>query len=356
MVHERYMQRCLQLAAIGQRAAMPNPCVGAVLVYNDTIIGEGYTSAYGGPHAEVNCIKSVSEDNRHLTPHATLYVSLEPCSHYGKTPPCCDLIIQQQVKNVVVGTIDPHKKVAGNGITKMQQAGVQVSVGVLEKECRESNKRFFTFHEKQRPYIILKWAESADGYLSPEKIIQLPDSTIIGKQPVWITNTYCRQLVHKWRSEEAAILVGTQTVLDDNPQLDVRSWTGTNPVRVVLDRTGRITDNYLVKNLKIKTIILTEQRDLSNLDNLVYINVPFNGQLADSITQVLFEQNLLSVIIEGGSKTLQTFIDAGLWDEARVLKGPVVFNGGTKAPNFKAIPTHRETIQDNELLIYSNYG
>jgi len=364
MPNEIYMQRCLELAQNGQRAAMPNPSVGAVLVYNGRIIGEGHTSSYGGPHGEINCINSVTPEDWHLIPDATLYVSLEPCSHYGKTPPCCDLIIQHQIKNVVVGTTDPHEKVAGNGIKKLREAGKNVTVGMLEAECRESNKRFFTFHEKKRPYIILKWAESADGYLSPlggsldNSIIalrQAQDDNIQDKKPVWITNQYSRQLVHKWRSEEAAILVGTQTVLDDNPQLDVRSWTGYNPVRIVLDRTGKVSDAYHVKNLKIKTIVLTEQRDLHNLENLMYETVPFDDALPHAIAAVLYKHNLLSVIIEGGRQTLQTFIDAGLWDEARVFRGPVSFGNGTQAPKFTGSLISKQAILDNELLIFGNY-
>ena len=371
MQHEHYMQRCLDLAETGMRAAMPNPSVGAVLVYNGRIIGEGHTAPYGGPHGEVNCINSVAEEDRHLIPDATLYVSLEPCSHYGKTPPCCDLIIQHQIKNIVVGTADPHEKVSGNGIRKLKEAGTNVTVGVLEKECRYSNRRFFTFHEKQRPYIILKWAESADGYLSPlnrsldNSISGLSDGSKDGllnslevkdKKPVWITNPYSRQLVHKWRSEEASILVGTQTVLDDNPQLGVRDWTGPNPVRIVLDRSDRIADHYFVKNLKIKTIVLTEQTNLPNLDNLLYETVAFDEGLPQAIMAVLHRHNLLSVIIEGGRQTLQTFIDDGLWDEARVFKGKAIFSNGTKAPLFNAVPQQKEFIQDDELLTYTNYG
>lgn len=375
------MQRCLDLAQNGLRDAMPNPSVGAVLVYNDRIIGEGHTSPFGGPHGEVNCINSVSEANRHLIPLATLYVSLEPCSHFGKTPPCCDLIIRNEIQHIVVGTVDPNEKVAGNGIRKLKEAGKNVTVGVLENECREFNRRFFTFHEKQRPYIILKWAESADGYLSPKD--RLLDSLISGslkgsndrisgtlsveesknpevqlsnKKPVWITNTYSRQLVHKWRSEEMAILAGTQTVLDDNPQLDVRTWTGKNPLRVILDRTGRIPDTYSVKNQKIKTIILTEMTNFVNLDNLVYETITFNDELPQTIAQVLFRHNLQSVIVEGGGKTLQTFIDAGLWDEARVFKGSAVFKEGTPAPKLSADAVHRQTILDDELITYRNYG
>lgn len=368
MNHEIYMQRCLDLAENGMRAAMPNPSVGAVLVHNGRIIGEGHTSAYGGPHGEVNCINSVQPQDRHLIADATLYVSLEPCSHYGKTPPCCDLIIAQQIKKIVVGTTDPHEKVAGNGIKKLREAGKKVIVGVLEKECRESNRRFFTFHEKKRPYIILKWAESADGFLSP--LSRVLDNSITGieddliaesldgistKKPVWITNKYSRQLVHKWRSEEAAILVGTQTVLDDNPSLDVRTWTGTNPVRVVLDRLSRISDSYAVKNQKIKTIVLTEQINFATLDTLLYETVPFNDDLPQTIGNVLYRHGLLSVIIEGGRKTLQSFINANLWDEARVFKGHTVFNGGTAAPVFTGGFVSREAILDDELLIFRNY-
>jgi diaminohydroxyphosphoribosylaminopyrimidine deaminase/5-amino-6-(5-phosphoribosylamino)uracil reductase len=275
-------------------------------------------------------------------------VSLEPCSHYGKTPPCCDLIIRNEIQNIVVGTVDPNEKVAGNGIRKLEEAGKNVTVGVLEAGCREFNRRFFTFHEKQRPYIILKWAESADGFLSPEHKDE--------QKPVWITNAYSRQLVHKWRSEEMAILVGTQTVLDDNPNLDVRSWTGQNPVRIVLDRTNRIPDNYSVKNHKIKTIILTETSNFSNLDTLLYESIAFDDKLPKTIAKVLFEHNLQSVIIEGGRQTLQTFIDANLWDEVRIFKGTATFEAGTPAPQFAAAPIHREMVLDDELLIYRNYG
>lgn len=341
------MQRCLELAKTGLREAMPNPSVGAVLVYNNRIIGEGHTSPYGGAHGEVNCINSVKEQDRHLIPKSTLYVSLEPCSHYGKTPPCSDLIIAHNIQDIVIGAIDPHDKVAGNGIKKLKAAGKNVIVGVLEKECRELNKRFFTFHEKKRPYIILKWAESADGFISPEKRNE--------QKPVWISNPYSRQLVHKWRSEEAAILVGTQTVIDDNPKLDVRDWNGENPVRIVLDKTSRITDDYFVKNHKIKSIILTEKNNMPNLENLVYENSAFDKNLAEEIAGVLYCYNIQSVLIEGGSRTLQTFINEGLWDEARVFKGKAVFHSGTKAPLLKATPVAKQDIVDDELLIFRNY-
>ena len=354
------MQRCLDLAKNGLRAAMPNPSVGAVLVHEGRIIGEGFTSPYGGPHGEVNCINSVAEDDKHLIPDSTLYVSLEPCSHYGKTPPCCDLIIHHKIKNIVVGTADPHEKVAGNGIKRLREAGNTVLVGVLEEECREMNRRFFTFHEKKRPYIILKWAESADGFIAP---LRNPDASLrqaqgdlADKQPVWITYPYARQLVHKWRSEEMAILAGTQTVIDDNPSLDVRDWTGPNPVRVVFDRTGRISSDYTVKNSKIKTIVLTEQENCTNLENLIFEKAVFNAQLPQTAMEVLYRHNLLSVIIEGGRHTLQTFIDAGFWDEARVFMGLVTFKGGTAAPTLTGEVTKKKAIGQDELLIFRNHG
>lgn len=350
--HEIYMQRCLDLAQNGLRAAMPNPCVGAVLVYNGRIIGEGFTSPYGGAHGEVNCINSVKEEDRKLIPDSTLYVSLEPCSHYGKTPPCCDLIINQQIKTVVIGTTDPHEKVAGNGIRRLQEARREVITVVLEKECREFNRRFFTFHEKKRPYIILKWAESCDGFLSP----LVTKNDMADKKPVWITNPYSRQLVHKWRSEEMAILAGTQTIIDDNPSLDVRDWSGPDPVRVILDRTGRIDGNYTVKNQKIKSIILTEQDNCTNLENLIFEKTAFDSDFPQNAMNVMYRHNLLSVIIEGGRHTLQSFIDAGLWDEARIFKGKVSFGGGTSAPKLKGKLTGKQAIEKDELLIFRNYG
>lgn len=368
MNDEMYMQRCLDLAAAGLREAMPNPSAGAVLVYEGRIIGEGYTSPYGGPHGEVNCINSVLKADRHLIPLSTLYVSLEPCSHYGKTPPCCDLIIKNGIQNIVIGTIDTFSLVSGNGIKKLQEAGCTVITGILEQQCRESNGRFFAFNEKKRPYIILKWAESADGFISPEVMFPILDKdtpanheidydSTVNKKPIWITNRYSRQLVHKWRSEEMAILTGTQTVLEDNPQLDVRTWTGRNPVRVVLDRTGKITDKYFVKNQKIKTIVLTAQPNLVNLENLIYETVAFDSMLPHSIMEVLYRHAIQSVIVEGGRQTLQTFIDAGLWDEARVFTGTTVYlESGTKAPVLNAVPIATHKIGDDQLLTFRNYG
>ena len=331
-IHEKYINRCIQLSKNGLVAAMPNPSVGAVIVFEDKIIGEGYTSAYGGNHAEVNAINSVIDKS--LLSKSTIYVSLEPCSHFGKTPPCCDLIIKFKIPNVVVGTVDPNIKVAGNGIKKLMEAGANVTVGILENECKESNKRFFTFHKKKRPYIILKWAESMDGFIAP--------STKENKKPVWITNQYSRQLVHKWRSEEHAILVGTQTVIDDNPKLDVRDWTGKNPIRIVLDQNNRIPKESLIFDKCAKTLLINSE--------IIY----FNENIAFQITKYLFDNSIQSVIIEGGSQTLQTFIDSNLWDEARIFKGRVTFKNGVKAPTFKGDFKNSTKINNDELLIYSN--
>ena len=284
---------------------MPNPSVGAVLVHNDVIIAEGFTQAYGGAHAEVNCINFAKKNYPTLIKEATLYVSLEPCSHWGKTPPCADLVITSNIKKVVIGTIDPFAEVAGNGIKELVSAGIDDTVGVLEKECYEINKRFFTYHEKKRPYIILKWVETTDGFIAPKS----RDT----QQPVWITNTYSRQLVHKWRSEEMGILVGSNTVIKDNPSLTTRDWEGTSPTRIVIDTKGDLPQSLSVFNNAAKTIVIDTTDPIQ-------------------ICNTLYDANIQSVIIEGGAATLQYFIDANLWDEARVFTGNVTFNEGTKAP------------------------
>lgn len=332
------------MAKNGLGTTYPNPLVGSVIVYDGKIIGEGWHRKAGEPHAEVNAVNSVKDKS--LLSKATIYVSLEPCSHFGKTPPCCDLIIAHKIPNVVIGTIDPFAKVAGSGIKKLIEAGRNVTVGILEDECNELNKRFFTFHQKKRPYIFLKWAESADGFIAP--------TTREEQKPVWITNPYSRQLVHKWRSEEQAILVGTQTVLDDNPTLDVRDWSGENPIRIVLDRTGKISEEYSVKDRKTKTIIISKNQNFSNSDNLFYENCTFDNSLAFQIADILSQHEIQSVIIEGGRQTLQTFIDANLWDEALVFRGNVSFTNGISAPNHSGKLIEKQTVLDDELLIFRN--
>lgn len=337
--HEIYIKRCLQLAKNGLPAAMPNPSVGAVIVFKDQIIGEGYTSAYGGPHAEVNAINSVKDKS--LLKKSTIYVSLEPCSHFGKTPPCCDLIIEHGIPEIVIGTIDTNIKVAGKGVQKLIDAGRKVVLGILEKECKESNKRFFTFHEKKRPYIILKWAESQDGFIAPsEEKRKLQNGE--EKKPVWITNPFSRQLVHKWRAEEQAILVGTQTVIDDNPKLNVRDWAGKNPIRIVLDKNNRISEESHIFDNQAKTMLLTDRE------------IDYSKNIAIQIADTLFYNNIQSVIIEGGRRTLQTFIDEDLWDEARVFKGSVFFEEGIKAPVLPKKKSVSQHISEDELLIFKN--
>lgn len=343
-IHEIYIHRCIQLAKNGLGTTYPNPLVGSVIVYDGKIIGEGWHRKSGEPHAEVNAINSVKDKS--LLNKSTIYVSLEPCSHFGKTPPCCDLIIQHKIPNVVVGTVDPNDKVAGTGIKRLMENGCNVTVGVLENECYELNKRFFTFHTQKRPYIILKWAESADGFIAPlakEK-----------KEPVWISNAFSRQLVHQWRSEEMAILVGTQTVLDDNPKLDVRDWAGENPVRIVLDKTGKIGTVFFVKDGKVKTIFITAEENLTSGENHMYENVIFDIQLTKNITDIAYKYGIQSVIIEGGRQTLQTFIDDNLWDEARVFIGNISLNEGVKAPRLSGI-SRTTKIKGDQLKLFLNH-
>lgn len=346
-VHEKYIKRCIELAKNGFGTTYPNPMVGSVIVYENQIIGEGWHKKAGEPHAEVNAIRSVKDKS--LLKKATIYVSLEPCSHFGKTPPCCDLIIENKIPNVVIGTVDPNEKVAGNGIKKLIEAGAHITVGILENECHELNKRFFTFHEKRRPYIILKWAESQDGFLAPEKANN-PE-----RKPVWITNTFSRQLVHKWRSEEQAILVGTQTVIDDNPKLNVRDWSGNNPVRIVLDQNNRIAKDSFVFDDSVKTIVFTKSEISFSAENTIFEIIDFNQNIIPQILTVLHQNQIQSIIIEGGLQTLQTFIDQNIWDEARIFVGKSAFEKGTKAPNILKKNATKTYVQGDELINVRNH-
>lgn len=346
-IHEKYIKRCIKLAENGFGTTYPNPMVGSVIVYENKIIGEGWHKKAGEPHAEVNAIRSVKDKS--LLKKATIYVSLEPCSHFGKTPPCCDLIIEHQIPNVVVGTVDPNERVAGNGIKKLIAAGANVTVGVLEKECNELNKRFFTFHQQKRPYIILKWAETQDGFLSPEKEIDQD------RKPVWITNSYSRQLVHKWRSEEQAILVGTQTVIDDNPKLNTRDWSGNNPVRVVLDQNNRIPKDSFIFDNSVKTIVFTKSETNLSAENTNFEVIDFNQNTIPQILTVLHQNQIQSIIIEGGLQTLQSFIDQNIWDEVRIFIGKTTFEKGTKAPVIQKKNPTKTYIQGDELLNIRNH-
>lgn len=331
-IHEKYIKRCIEIAKNGLGTTAPNPMVGSVIVHNNQIIGEGFTSPYGGNHAEVNAIQSVIDKS--LLNKATLYVTLEPCSHFGKTPPCSDLIIKHQIRHVVIGTIDTHSKVAGKGIEKLKTSGCEVTVGILEKTCKEHHKRFFTFHNKKRPYIILKWAETEDGFIAPEIKNE--------KKPVWITNELSRQLVHKWRAEEQAILVGTNTVIEDNPSLTVRDWTGKNPIRIVLDRTNKLSNEYQVFNHEAETIVISED------------DINFSKNVATQICEILHKKDIQSIIIEGGQQTLQTFIDENHWDEARVFIGKSTFTKGIEAPAFKGKTIKESNVLEDSIKIYFN--
>ena len=323
----------------------PNPMVGCVVVHNEEIIGEGFTSPYGGPHAEVNAIASVKDKS--MLRKATLYVTLEPCSHFGKTPPCVDLILAHDIPEVVIGIQDPHDKVAGKGIQKLKAHGRRVTVGVLEAVCREHHRRFLSFQEKKRPYIILKWAETQDGFIAP-----LDNQRNEKPQPFWITNTKSRQLVHQWRSEEQAVLVGTRTVLKDNPKLNVRNWTGTDPFRIVLDRNLRIPHHFHVFDQSVKTIILTEISDTHcYLEGVHYETLDFSETLVPQICDALYRNSISSVLIEGGTKTLQSFIDSGVWDEARIFTGSSSFGAGLAAPKIQGTPTVKKRLLLDRLTV-----
>ncbi|WP_127141673.1 bifunctional diaminohydroxyphosphoribosylaminopyrimidine deaminase/5-amino-6-(5-phosphoribosylamino)uracil reductase RibD [Flagellimonas marinaquae] len=347
-IHQKYILRCIELAKKGLGTTAPNPMVGCVIVHQNTIIGEGFTDPYGGSHAEVNAINSVAD--KELLKEASLYVTLEPCSHYGKTPPCADLIAKYRLKEVFIGLQDPHDKVAGKGIQKLKEAGCKVTVGILKEQCREHHKRFLTFQEKKRPYIILKWAESNDGFLAPEKSLRNSNP-----EPFWISNPYSKQLVHQWRSQEQAILVGTRTVLEDNPKLTTREWSGKNPVRVVLDRDLKIDADHHVLDKSEQTIVLTSVDDASKyVEGVNYEVIDFSQSLAQQICEVLHQHDITSVIVEGGAQMLQTFINAHMWDEARVFKGIIDFKKGLPAPRLQGTLQHQEQILTDTLSIYRN--
>jgi len=320
---EQYMARCIQLAKLGAGNVAPNPMVGAVLVYEDKIIGEGYHQKFGEAHAEVNSINGVTHQDKNLIEKSTMYVSLEPCAHHGKTPPCSDLIIQKKIREVVVGCQDIYKEVAGKGIEKLRNAGVEVISGILENECKELNKRFFTFHQKQRPYIILKWAQSANGKIGSKN-----------NERILISNDYSNRLVHKWRSEEAAILVGTNTVLKDDPSLTTRLWKGNNPVRIVIDKELKIPSSFKVFNEEAKAIIFNLSEN-SAKKNIWFIKLS-NQNFLKEMLYSLYENDIQSVLVEGGTKTLQSFIDSSLWDEARIITNEnLIIENGINAPQMK---------------------
>jgi len=332
----RYMQRALTLAQKGAGKVAPNPMVGCVIVFEGQIIGEGYHHKFGGPHAEVVAINSVSDTSK--LGNADVYVTLEPCSHFGKTPPCADLLVHYKVKRVIVGSKDPNPKVAGRGIKRLEEAGIEVITGVLNEEEALLNKRFRCNFTKKRPYIILKWAQTEDGFLARENF----DSK-------WISDEYSRQLVHKYRSEEQAILVGYNTVLYDSPRLDVRDWSGNNPVRIILDPGARLDTQKLMTG-NAKTYVFTSSKKLSD-KNIEFIDIGTENYL-DSVLEELYKMNVHSVFVEGGPKTLTKFISHGFWDEIRIFKSKQTFESGIVAPDFKGKLISTERIINDTLEIY----
>jgi diaminohydroxyphosphoribosylaminopyrimidine deaminase/5-amino-6-(5-phosphoribosylamino)uracil reductase len=315
--------------------------VGCVITHKGIIIGEGWHYKAGEAHAEVNAINSVKDKS--VLKESTIYVSLEPCSHFGKTPPCANLIIQHNIPNVVVGCVDSYSKVSGRGIQMLRNHGCNVIVGVLEKECLALNKRFFTYHNKKRPYIILKWAESIDGFIAPKNNSKI----------TWITNNFSRQLVHKLRTEEQAILVGTNTAIIDNPKLNIRNWKGSKIVRVILDQTLKIPSENHIYDGTLKTIILTAKKR-ENKANLFFEIIDFDKEITSQICNVLYQHKLQSVIIEGGSKTLQSFIKANLWDQTHLYKGVTMFEKGIQAPKINGRLAIIKNIKNDSISIYNN--
>lgn len=320
----KYMRRCLDLASKAEGMTYPNPMVGSVIVHEGAIIGEGYHVKSGGPHAEVIAIGSVK--NKELLASSTIYVSLEPCSHFGKTPPCADLIVAHNIPVIVVGTTDTSSKVSGKGLSKLKAAGCKVIVGVAEDECRRINRRFFTFHEKKRPYITLKWAQSADGF------IDINRENVYRSGPGWITGKSERILVHKWRASEQAILVGAETVRVDNPLLNVREWKGNDPLRIILSGTGSLPAKLSMNDLPGSQVIFSFYPEKIEMPGSVFIRLNQNESSALQILDYLYRCDIQSIFIEGGAKILTHFISSGLWDEARIFYGDQLFRNGVKAP------------------------
>lgn len=342
MSDELYMRRCIEIANMSLGKTAPNPCVGAVLVYENRIIGEGRHEHYGHAHAEVNAIRSVAPEHQDLIPHSTLYVSLEPCFHYGKTPPCAELVIEKKIKRVVVACEDPFPLVAGKSIEKMKANGIEVVVGVLEKEAQLLARRFFTTVHKKRPYVLLKYAVSADNYMGSEE------------EQVWLTNPISRRWVHRWRSEEAAILIGTQTALTDNPQLTTRYGFGKNPSRIVLDRQGRLPKDLAIFNGESPTWVITENETVE-YPHATKIYLTWDDAFLEHLLSFLYEKRIQSLIVEGGRKILNSFIKAGLWDEARIFQTDHCLGKGIFAPMLThAILVDTKKILNDELKIFFN--
>lgn len=341
------MQRCIDLAQLGLGHVSPNPMVGCVIVHNNNIIGEGWHQKYGAPHAEVNAVSAVldayGEQAADLLKDSTVYVSLEPCAHFGKTPPCADLLIKYSVKKVVVGSRDPFPEVDGKGISKLRNAGIEVELDVLKAQCDALNKRFFTRVQKQRPYVILKWAQTSNGFFAP-----------LENEKKWITGPESSALNHKWRSEEDAILVGKNTAIVDNPSLTVRNWKGRNPLRILIDKNLEVATLSNIYNSEAKTLVINSKKtDVFN--NINYIEMEdMQFYLAPKVLYQLHLMDVQSVIIEGGLVMLNHFIEANLWDEARILIGPNTWQAGKLAPNLQATVAESQKVGEDTLNILYN--
>jgi diaminohydroxyphosphoribosylaminopyrimidine deaminase/5-amino-6-(5-phosphoribosylamino)uracil reductase len=336
---EVFMLRALELAKLGQGSVSPNPMVGCVVVHDNIIIGEGWHRKFGEPHAEVNAINSVKDKS--LIPSSVVYVNLEPCSHQGKTPPCADLLVAHHAKKVVIANLDTNPLVAGKGIRKLKDNQIDVVTGVLQQEGHELNKRFFKFISAKRPFVLLKWAETADGFVARENY-----------ESKWITNEHSRQLVHRWRSEEDAVLVGTQTAKHDDPRLNVRDWSGRDPVRVVIDRFLKLSDQLHLFDRSQPTLCYNVLKH-EEQKNLAMIRLGEINFLEDMLED-LFQRGIQSVMVEGGAETLRNFIDSGLWDEARVFRSSTTFNKGIPGPELKARLVSEVVIKEDRLSFYSN--
>ncbi|NSW44814.1 MAG: bifunctional diaminohydroxyphosphoribosylaminopyrimidine deaminase/5-amino-6-(5-phosphoribosylamino)uracil reductase RibD [Bacteroidales bacterium] len=344
--HCSFMQRAIDIASLGLGHVSPNPLVGCVIVHNGKIIGEGYHYCFGGAHAEIVALNSVK--NKELLKNATMYVTLEPCSHYGKTPPCAETIISVGIPHVVISCLDPNPLVSGNGIKKMIESGIKVETGVLAEEYRFVNRRFFTFFEKKRPYIILKWAQTKDGFIDYERNCDIPEIH-------WISSTFNKTLVHKWRSEEMAILIGSNTVLNDNPQLTNRLWAGKNPVRIVFMFGKKLPLSAKVFSDEAKTIVFTDIITDCPNEKVEVIKLNTEKPFIEQVISHLYQMNILSVLVEGGLHTLQSFIDSNYWDEARVITGNSFFYKGIKAPAINRNVKYAEIIGENVLNVYYNW-
>lgn len=334
--HEYFMEKCIDLAKKGIQDVSPNPMVGSIIVYNDEIIGQGYHEKYGSSHAEVNAINSVQDKS--LLEKSTLYVNLEPCCHHGKTPPCTNLIIEKKIPKVVIGCKDSYSKVSGNGIKKLRNNLIEVIDCVLDKKCKELNRRFFSFHEKKRPYIILKWAKSKDNYIAP----------INQDKPFWMTCEKSKELVHRWRAQEDSILVGRKTVIADNPLLTVRLYNGKNPVRIIIDKNLTINQNLKIYNKEANTIILNQEKSLIDGKN-IFVKIDFNNFLENMLNE-LYNRNILSVIVEGGAETINSFINRDLFDEIRVFTTTKILKNGIISPNIPKLNLLSKNIIDKDIL------